>query len=531
MPRTFYRHCSGMAALVLLLVTSMAGCATRVPEQPTLGTPSHTATPLQAADTMLLQGARAVARIASRMEGVWQGFWSPDEAFILYRPGESVLLVSPAAPPAGFIPIDGLEVPPELEDRVYLHRGTLPGLEASYHIDFPAGSTTAIAVALDPEGIRPTLTTLFHEAFHGFQRRRFATTPLVAGEFVDPSHLLAPRFRALTEVERKLLTMALDLPADELPEHLRQYLAVRLLRIRSVPADVQALERHLERVEGSAELVGLEAGLLASAEGRTGLPEALRPHLTRPLDSVPGGVIERLIRWRVYGTGAAIGFLLDRLGTDWRPRLEEGATFDELLGMAVDFDTTAAPALAMQVLERLEFEDRLAAEAMAATSGAQLRSVEDFYSLAPARLVVEFAVPIVDGRPSMSINFSSGNEGFSQLEPNVIAIPDPEVFTLQVPQGSLVVHGLPVLQDVRDIAEQRLRITVLLPAGLTTADTVLLHSADVDGRRPLPEGEYHRERLNLELDGVELRFNEPVRVQVGPNEWFIQADVAETAGS
>lgn len=508
------RRCMCTAALVLALGWSVAGCATGLREQPASAATPQLAATLQSADTMLLQTARAVARIAPHMEQAWPGFWSPDQAFILYRPGEAVLLISPATPPAGFLPVQGPGVPQELQGRAYLYRGTLPGLEGSFHIDFPAGGTTATAVALNPEGIPPTLETLFHEAFHGFQSRGFAAASSAAGEFVDRSQIAAPEFQAMVEVERRMLAEALDVSTDDLPEHLRQYLAVRLMRIHSVPEDVHAVEQHLERVEGSAHLVGLEAGLLASGDGREQLPEALRPYLTRPLESFSGGLPERLIRGRVYGTGAAIGLSLDRLGVEWRSRMEEGATFDELLGIAVRFDTASARTLAMQALERFDFGDLLTG-AMAAAAGAEIRSVEDFHALATARLVVEFTVPIKDSRPSMSINFSSGAAGFSQLEPNVIALPDPEVFTLQVPQGSLVVRGHPVLQDMRDMAQQRLRITVLLPDAPTNG-----------GGQALPEGEHHRERLSIDLDGVQLRLEEPVIVQVNSNEWIIQAATA-----
>jgi hypothetical protein len=307
-----------------------------------------------------------------------------------------------------------------------------------------------------------------------------------------------------------MLAEALEMPVDSLPEHLREYLAVRVLRNATVSEDVPAVERTLERIEGSATLVGLEAGLLASGEDRSQLPESLRPYLTRPLDSFSGGLPERLIRWRSYGTGAAIGFLLDRLGEDWRVPVEEGAALDDLLVAAVRFDTTTAPALAMDALKRFGFHDLLA-EAMAAARGAEIRSEQDFRALAPVRLVVELAVPVNEGNPDMTINFSAGGRGFSQLEPNLIAVPDPEVFTLQVARGSFVVRGHPVLQDMRELGQERLRITVLLPG-----------PPAIQGEPPLSPGEHRRERLRVEAGGLLLRLEEPVLVQVSENEWVIR---------
>jgi hypothetical protein len=508
-----------ITVLIFVAVWIAWACAAPVREPPAPAATPDAAATLGPADSVLLQVALRVVRIGPRMEQVWPGFWSPEQAFIVYQPGEAVLLVSPHVPPAGFLPLRGAVVPRELQERTYLRRGTLQGLEAGFRIDFPAGATTATAVAADPEGVRATVTTLFHEAFHGYQSRRFAASGSFVGEYVDPSQVAASEFRAMAEVERRMLATSLDLPVDSLPGQLQQYLAVRWLRTLAMDSDVRAVEKHLERVEGSAHLVGLEAGLLASGEGREQLPRALLPYLTRSLDSFSGPLVERMIRWRVYGTGAAIGLLLDWLEVAWRSRMEEGADFDELLGAAVRFDTAAAPALAAVALERYGFGELLA-EITLAPDRAQIRSLEDFHRLAPARLVVEFVVPIESGRPNMSVNFSGGTEGFLQLEANLLALPDPEVFTLQVPQGSLVVRARPVLQDMRHIAEERLRITVLLP------DLPVLA-----GGQSLSEGEHRMDGLRLEADGVQLTLEQPVSIQVRRGEWIIRSPVVRHDGT
>jgi hypothetical protein len=449
------------------------------------------------------------------MEQVWPGYWPAGQAFMIYQQGEAVLLVSSSTPPSGFVPLRRASLPAEL--RSYLYRGALPGLEGAFRIDYPAGAEKATAVALNAGGLRATLTTLFHEAFHSYQDHRFAPLPSPAGEFVDASQIAAPEFRAMAEVERRMLTAALDLPADSLAEHLRRYLAVRWIRTQSVPENVRAVERTLERKEGSAHLVGIQAALLATGGSPEQLAAALRPYLAASFDSASGGLPERLIRWRVYGTGSAIGLLLDLLGVDWRSRMERGATFDELLGAAVHFDFSKAPSLAPPALERFGFGD-LMARASSAAAGPAARSVEEFYTLAPARLVVEFTVPIENGRPKMEMNFSAGAGGFSELEPNVFAVFDPEVFTLQVPQGSLVVRGRPVLQDTRGMAQMRLRVTVLLP---------LVPAVAVGGGQPLLAGEHRLERLRIDTNGVQLTVDQPVSVRVSPNEMVILSDTAQ----
>jgi hypothetical protein len=198
-------HGQSLRAITLALAFGLAvpSCAIGVREYPQPVPPSREFAELLPADTVLLQAARAVVRAAPLVEQVWPGFWSPDQAFILYRAEEVVLLVSPFDPPAEFLPLRNPALPRELRGRAYMYRGTLPGLEGSFHIDYPAGATTATAVAVQQDGIRPTLTTLFHEAFHGHQSRHFATAPSGASGFVEPAQVSASDFRAMTEVERQ----------------------------------------------------------------------------------------------------------------------------------------------------------------------------------------------------------------------------------------------------------------------------------------------------------------------------------------
>src|SRR6266540_3276806 len=66
--------------------------------------------------------------------------------------------------------------------------------------------------------------------------------------------------------------------------------------------------------------------------------------LARPLDSFPRGLdgTWRLMRWRLYGTGAAIALILTRLDVQWKPLIEKGAMLDELLEKALGQDTGRA---------------------------------------------------------------------------------------------------------------------------------------------------------------------------------------------
>jgi len=64
----------------------------------------------------------------------------------------------------------------------------------------------------------------------------------------------------------------------------------------------------------------------------------VREHLTTELNQAMDARLR--LRARIYGTGAAIGMLLDRLEVaGWMIRLQEGATFHHLLTEAVSTES------------------------------------------------------------------------------------------------------------------------------------------------------------------------------------------------
>ncbi len=76
-----------------------------------------------------------------------------------------------------------------------------------------------------------------------------------------------------------------------------------------------------------------------------------------PAEFRPGGGQElrgrvHVYRGRVYGTGAALAVLLDRLGADWRSALEQGQWFDEILARVLDFDPESADSRAEEAITR-----------------------------------------------------------------------------------------------------------------------------------------------------------------------------------
>jgi hypothetical protein len=163
------------------------------------------------------------------------------------------------------------------------------------------------------------------------------------------------------EVERRILASALETDdSRRLRDLLRQYLAVRQVRTGAL-SEVQAVERSMERMEGTAHYVGCSAAALALGEPVSRVRECIRRELTRAVEEFPTWpeADAQLMRWRQYGTGAALGFLLDQLGAEWHAAVQRGAYLDVLLAEAVGFVPADAARLAEGALIRFGYEELL----------------------------------------------------------------------------------------------------------------------------------------------------------------------------
>ena len=291
--------------------------------------------------------AAAMNRSAAEVGGVWPGFWGVDQAFLLVSPAGRALLVTPRTPPPGYVPAARVGLPFGLAGRLYRYAGYPPGLGPnSFSTAYDLRGDTV--PALEPKGSSEfdRLDFYFHEAFHGYQGRRFAPSPdgdrrvRFRERLVDSAVSTAPEFTAGVEAERRALIAALDATApDSVRALARAYLALRERRTAPLP-QVRAVERSMERTEGTATLVGCEAAAVTMGEPPAARAAACaRDELTRPLSGRSDfpEADARLMRWRLYGTGAAMGALLDRLSADWRPRVQQGEYLDLLLAERVGF--------------------------------------------------------------------------------------------------------------------------------------------------------------------------------------------------
>jgi hypothetical protein len=337
------------------------------------GPPVTTAQPaLVPADSATVRVASALTANSAAVGQVWPGFWDRNRPFLVLRPTETALLVTSRPPPAPYRSLPDDQVPAPLHGVAHLRREYPPDFgprtfQPRYVVD------TDTLPALEPKGesVFERLDFYLHESFHGYQRARWVETagdtmrvgfgePLVSPSVTDDS-----TFRIRADVERRLLVDALTATSpDSLRRLLRMYLAVREQRTHG-RSRVQGVERSMERREGTATYVGCYAAAQAlDAPPERGV-KCIRDHVTKPLDSLADApeADARLMRWRQYGTGAALCVMLDRLaGPRWKKQVARGAALDREVRTAVAFDVRHADSLRQHAYDRAGVSELLGQE-------------------------------------------------------------------------------------------------------------------------------------------------------------------------
>jgi hypothetical protein len=126
----------------------------------------------------LLGIAALMVRAAPAVSRVWPGFWPADQAFLLLKPTDTAVLISPRTPPEEYRAITDPNLPAELRGRAYLRQQYPPELGPNtFRPRYGVGDDTVPALAPMGRTLFGKLDFYYHEAFHGFQERHFAESP------------------------------------------------------------------------------------------------------------------------------------------------------------------------------------------------------------------------------------------------------------------------------------------------------------------------------------------------------------------
>lgn len=398
----------------------------------------------------------AAARGAAAVDTVWPGYRPFERGFIVFVPGSGAWLTTDHAPPAPWIAITSSE--PRLRDRLYHRSSDLPGLTGGIDTGYRVGDRTYPAVQAEGDA-SSTLVTLYHEAFHTWQDSSFA---IAKGEFVPADATVAPTI-AMIELERRILAASLEAGSDARADSLvAAFLAVRSARMSAASETVRTVDRMLERLEGIAHLVGFQTAAAALGREPERVHAAIVATLEADLAEHAVDPANRYYRWRAYGTGAAIGLQLDRLGMSWRTQAAAGTPLDSLLLRAARI--APSPSLVTAAREQFGYDDLLrATEHIAPAAGAD--PIAEFLALEPHRLVIEI---VADTAFAPSISFDPGTAGFETPAPSLTLLPRSPRASMTGAGFDLSLTHRPVMIDGRNAPIMRL--VVLLPAAAQVND-------------------------------------------------------------
>lgn len=434
-----------------------------------------------ATEEILRETAGRILARRVALSRLWPGYWPENQPFILHEPSVGAVFTGAAAS-------GGVEFRP----------GPLPGALSSFELDYPSGVANTVALKW---GASDDLSTLFHEQFHDYQQDAFRWIGEGGDEFIPPN-LIADKadFAARAEIERRLLANILLEPDPAERHRLAQaYLTVRRARQDALPAELAAAEAHREWSEGTAEYVGL-LGAATMTASPTYVRDSIVRGLRKDLMRDRGDYMSTWFRWRSYGVGAAIAWMLDDLGVDWRTRVEAGERLDRLLAEALGPERR--PADPSAVLVEYDF-DAVVGEMSGhlAQAPAAVSSREQFLATAPRRLVIE-----IERSPLLleGLGTSFRSREMTPLPGNAIALPDADYFVVKLGSIELDVRGRSVLSEHT-------------PQGLPR-EIILLESFDGLGElADLAVGAHSRDSLTIDGQGVRLTAGQ-TRIEVGADE-------------
>jgi len=437
--------------------------------------------------TGILSGAapsvaeRTVATILNApaaTNAIWPGFSLPDRDWAV-QDESGVYLVTKKTPPDSFT----------ARGRWYFRQDPLPNFTAGFELDYNLDGLHLVAIRA-VRTAEQTAAMLYHESFHTFQKTWAVSAPHV--DYGSIQNLL-PAHAAGIEVERRVLRDAIRSSAPIQP-FAQQALAVRARRASQVTADFVQAERQAERNEGLAAYV--EARSMAAALGKSAraVVDDIAEQLEAPMRAFGGSPDERLIRTRAYGTGAAMGLLLDRLGVDWKGRAIS-EPLDRLLAEATG---TPGQQAADTAYRRYGY-DKLLTESPASWGALEVMSESAFDRLGSYLLVLELPPGV---RMGWNLATSATNDaGMHRPAPRILLLPMVKRFTANHDGVSVVVEQRPVkLIGSED------------EAGPTVVTVLLTEPPQLDGKRVEAGLDGTRSDFRLEGRGVTVTVAGTVRV-------------------
>jgi hypothetical protein len=206
---------------------------------------------------------------------------------------------------------------------------TLPANQYVANTSFPWGGRTWTMVALPlPKDRYARADLVMHESFH----REQAALGLRQLDALN-NHLDMRPGRTWLRLEYRALARALDALPNSAParHHAESALIFRAHR-RSIYPGSDSLEATLEIQEGLPEYTGQRLAMRLTGEGPARVARYVRDYEANT---------PTFVRAFAYGTGPALGVLLDHFSPGWRDAVRTRRDLSALLARSIDFKTLA----------------------------------------------------------------------------------------------------------------------------------------------------------------------------------------------
>ncbi|MHB2149700.1 hypothetical protein ACX8XP_11640 [Calditrichota bacterium LG25] len=275
---------------------------------------------------------------------IWPGYDLSRQPYIAYMPDDFVLLLNSNHAPQGFQPYP--EDWPDIGARAFVYFGVYRNLVGQFVFNFKIDSITTFAMGLpknllfsfdDPEYM--LLSSTIHEGFHQFQQEHFGEISWAREELYP---ILNVQNTALASLEMHVLRAALRAMfqnnLQKMEERLKEFVAVREYRWKHTDRFVQKYEQGQEINEGTARYVEMKAmdcffkldttrcqNELFTEIKKDLADKSIQKLLIGDMEARLSGLAvtpENMLRNRIYPVGAALGFLLDRLGLPWKTKFQ-----------------------------------------------------------------------------------------------------------------------------------------------------------------------------------------------------------------
>ena len=344
------------------------------------------------------QAARLLEAAASlQKDPVWPGFKILAQPILLYKVGESTLLIGHPSPPAGYKAVSSSRV------TVFEKPGAFD-LDGPFDYHRALNGSDTFAYRVDPgQDALETARIVTHERFHVYQEKAFG--PYRHGE---PSLSVNAKTIALAALEQRALSKALLADtAEDLRSYARTFVAIRESRYAEDADCLRVVEESEERLEGMARYVD------SRTMQRLATPAHLWTfrNLTERLEMLPDQ--ERLLKWRLYETGAGQGFLLDAgpLAARWKTKVAAGTPVFEMMRQAYPLEEADRARLLGEAQAALGYAGLLrAAETKVRETAAAREAAVRAFAEAPGP---ELSVPVPWTQDnSIAVSFSNGGPAF-----------------------------------------------------------------------------------------------------------------------